>query len=179
MKSRITQIALRIALIKEEFVESEIFEAIKLLEKYGYSSELLAYLSGHKISDSVLKEEEIKNKKNKPVDEQRSKAVIELEKKDPEKYQVLFEFDMLIRKRDILPELGDIKRLGEQISKDFTAKKTRREAISSLMTLIAEQPIDEMRKIIISTVSSVHLNDKSNEYQELAKFIIKGKSLQT
>lgn len=41
MNGRIMQIALRIALIKEEFAERDILAAIKLLEEKGTSSALL------------------------------------------------------------------------------------------------------------------------------------------
>ena len=177
MNNRVPQIALRIALIKEEFSESDILEAVKLLEEHGSSSAVLAYLAGRDIPASAPNGKESK-RKSKPIDEQRSKVVIGLEQKDPEKYQALSEFDALIRKGSVLPELDDIKRLGQRISKGFAPKRSRREAIGALMALIAEQPLDEIRKIVSSTLSSAYLDDKSNEYQELAQFIIRGKTLQ-
>src|SRR5215470_13518574 len=152
MNDRISQIALRIARIKEEFSESDILEAVRLLEERGSSSVLLAYLAGQEIPISALIQKKLKRKnKAKAIEEQRSKAVIELEQKDHEKYQVLSEFDALIRKGSILPKLADIKRLGESISKGFAPKKSRKEAISALMALVAERPLDEIRGIVSST----------------------------
>lgn len=177
MSSRVPQIALRISLLKEEFSESEILEAIKLLEEQGSASALLAYLAGRKVTDATSKMTRSKHR-NKPLNEQRSKAVIELETKEPEKFRLLSEFDALIRKGKILPDLEDIKRLGEQLSKDFAPKNSRREAITKLISLIAQRPTDEIRTIINRTLSSSKPEDKDNEYQELARFIITGKSSQ-
>ena len=101
-----------------------------------------------------------------------------MSEKDIEKYRALSEFDTLIRKGTILPALEDIKRLGEKISKDFAPKKSRRESIGPLMALIAERPIDEIQEIVSTTLSSAHLDNRSSEYQELAKFIIRGRTSQ-
>lgn len=175
MNNRISQIALRIALIKEESSESEILQAVRLLEEYGTSSALLEYLAGRVISSSN-ENDKVSRTKNKPIDEQQSRAVIELNGKDPDKYELLSEFDTLIRKGTVLPEVDDIKRLGRKISKDFVAKKSRREAISALMTVMAELPLNEIKDIFSSSLSAANSDDKENEYQKLARFLIKGKN---
>ena len=54
-----------------------ILEAVGFLEEHGSSSALLAYLAGRKISYSPRGEAK---SENKPVDEQRSKAAIDLER---------------------------------------------------------------------------------------------------
>lgn len=175
MNGRIMQIALRIALIKEEFAERDILAAIKLLEEKGTSSALLEYLAGRKIL-SVPKE---KGRKTRSVAEQRSRAILDLEHKDPEKFRLLSEFDLLVRKGTILSELDDIKRLGERLSKNYAPRSSRREAIAKLMTLLANRPIDDVKEIVRTALSSASLDDKSNEYQELAQFLITGKTSQT
>lgn len=175
MSNRITQIALRISLIKEEFPEADIFEAVKFLEGRGSSSALLDYLANRKVMNGRAKERK-SSRKNKSIGEQRSQAVIELEDKDPEKFQVMSEFDALVRKGVILPELDDIKRLGERLNKGFKPRNSRKEAISKLMALIANLPLEEIKEILRLTRSSN--NDRSTEYHDLAQFIITGKSSQ-
>jgi hypothetical protein len=177
MNSRVVQIALRVCLIKEEFSENEILEAVRLLENQGSVSELLAYLAGRETINHTSRMRKPKGKR-KPLNEQRSKAIIDLEKKEPEKFQLLSEFDSLIREGKVLSELEDIKRLGEQISKDFAPRNSRRDAIGKLIDLLAKRPIDEVRTIISRTLSSSDLENKGSEYQELARFIITGRSSQ-
>jgi hypothetical protein len=175
MNGKALQIALRISLIKQEFSESEILEAIKLLEHQGSASALLDYLAGQRTADYPSKTKRSSRKK-KPLNEQRSRVVIELENKEPEKFRLLSEFDSLIREGKILPELEDIKRLGEQLSKSFAPKNSRRDAISKLIGLIAKRPIDEIRPIVSEALSSSNWKNYGNEYHELARFIITGKS---
>ncbi len=175
MSNRITQIALKICLIKEEFTETDIIEAVKLLEERGSSSALLSHLAKRKVTNGKLKAGE-SGRKNKSIEEQRSKAVIDLEDEDPEKFHLLSEFDALIRKGELLPEVDDIRRLGEQLSKDFKPRSSRKEAISRLLALIAKLPIDEIREIVAKAQSFKNQHDRSSEYHELAQFLITGKT---
>jgi len=163
------QIALRIALIKEEFSEKEILEAVKFLEEQETSSALLAYLAGRETMKGTPR---VSRRAKKAIHEQRSRAVIALEKTEPEKYRVLSEFDSLLRRKEILPNLGDIRQLGERLSKDFSARNSRRDLISKLMKLLSERPIEEVREVVENTISSSHPRDSG--YQQLADFIITG-----
>lgn len=171
MKERIMQIALRIALIKTEFSEREILEAVKLLKEQGINSHLFTYLSSQK---TVVSSSRVSNRKKIPTEEQSSQLLIELEKKAPEKSKLLADFESLLKNGDVLPDSIEIRRLGEHLSKNFTAKKSRTDLINKLIKLLAEIPIDEMRKIIKDTVSSSKFNE--DEYQELANFLITGQS---
>jgi hypothetical protein len=175
MKNRILQIALKIALLMEEYSEADIVEAVRLLGEKGSSSALFAHLRGCKGSSKTTLDSP---RKAKRLDAQRSKAVIDLEQKDPEKYRILSESDSLLRQGSVLPRLEDIMRLGEQLSKDFAPKRSRKEAISKLMTLLAQKPIDEIKQIHDSIISSASLDKKKSGYQELAQFIITGKNTQ-
>ncbi len=173
MNSKVVQIALRICLIKEEFSENEILEAIKLLEDHGSASILLDYLAGRKAASKTRRSKH----KSKSTIEQRSRVIISLQDEEPEKFELLSEFDSMIRQGKILSELDDIKRLGEQLSKDFAPKNSRRDAIDKLIDLLAKRQVDEIRTII-RTVSSSDSKNKDNDYQELARFIITGRSSQ-
>lgn len=166
MKNRVLQIALRVALIKEEFTESEILEAIKLLEEQSSSSALLVYLSDHNKQTQNLKEPK---RKSKPSNRQQTKVVMELESKDPEKFKMLSDFEESLQQRKVLPKLNDVKKLGMQLSKNFVPKKSRQEVIKQLMPLLADKSIEEIEKIVKKSVNN------ENEYQRLAQFIIDGK----
>jgi hypothetical protein len=69
--SRILHIAQQIALIKEEFSEREIFEAVKLLKELGFSSDILTYLSDSKTSKIAS---QASQQKKKSLEEQTHKS---------------------------------------------------------------------------------------------------------
>jgi hypothetical protein len=172
MKSRVLQIALQIALIKEQFTEKEILEAVKLLEEQNTSSALLAHLSACETQPKNSKES---GRKSKPINEQWSKTVKKLESNDPEKFGLLSDFEKLLRQRKVFPKLNDVRRLGGQLSKDFAPRKSRREVISQVMTLLVGKPIEEIEKIVKDSVPTTLFDDDESEYQQLARFIITGK----
>lgn len=173
MNSRILQIALRIALLKEEFAESDISEAVKLLQEQGSTSTLLAYFAARTEDTKRLKDS---GRRSKSIEEQRSRSVIQLEQKDPEKFRVLSEFDSLLRKGNALPEIEDIGKVGKKLSKSFTSRSSRRDAVSKLMALLADRPIDEIKEVVENVLSSARVDESDGDYQKLAKFIITGKS---
>jgi hypothetical protein len=173
MKKRASLVALRIAAIKAEFTEMEIHEAVKLLEDHGSRSELLAYFAGLRPTSSTNRN---RGSKATSIENQRSKAVVELEHQDPDKFQVLSEFDSLIRRSQVFPDLDDIKRLGEKLSKEFEPRNSRRELISKLMALLADRPLDEIREIVKVSLSTSQVDKKDNDYQRLAQFIITGEA---
>jgi hypothetical protein len=171
MKDRVLLLALRIASVLEEFSDSEIQGAVRLLEEQGSDSSLLAYIRNRKQSSPARR----RTRKAKPIEEQRSKAVIELEQKDPEKYQVLSEFDSLLRKGSVLPAVDDIRKFGESLSKNFSGGSSRRELISKLMALLVDRPMDELRGLLKATLSTGTIDKDDDDYQRLAQFIISGK----
>ncbi len=171
MKNRISLLALRIATLREEFSESEILEAVRILEEHGSTSALLSYLA-----DRQLRPDKKRHQKTKAVADQRSKAVLMLAHKDPDKFYVLSEFDSLLRKSGVLPHVDDIKKLGQRLSKSFAPRNSRRESISKLMTLLAARPLDEIREVVKATLSTARIGEEDNDYQRLAQFIITGKA---
>lgn len=174
MKDRVSLLASRIAAIEEGFSESEIREAVSLL-KHRRSN--LAVLDFFRHDEDVLPSKKPRRKrKTKPIEDQRSKAVVDLEHKDPEKYVVLSEFDALLRKGAVLPEVVQLKRLGKSLSKTYSTKSSRREAISRLMKALAERPLSEIRQVVMNVLSAHQENDKDSDYYKLAQFIITGKT---
>jgi hypothetical protein len=177
MRDKVSLIALRIAALMEEFSEEEISKAVRLLEERNSPSSLLMYLAGNKKTSGTKSKAARKN--SKPIEEQRSKAVLDLETKDPQKFHVLSEFDSLLRRSLVLPEIDDIRRLGGRVSKDFSAKGSRREFISRLMAVLANKNIDEIRDVVSTALSSAKEGEKDSDYQRLAQFIITGKTRQS
>lgn len=164
-------VALRIALLIEEFSERELQEAALLIEARGGRSFLLDYISG-----SSLQKKRTGSKKTitprKEVNQ--SKVLSELKLHEPEKFGLLSEFEAMLRRGAVLPAFEDIKRFGEQLSKKFVPRKSRKESISPLIALIAERSLDEIRKVI-DLGASFDGSGTSDEYQRLAKFLVRGK----
>lgn len=174
MKDRVSLLASRIAEIEDGFSKTEIREAVKLLEHRRSSSAVQVFLRHDENVRTPKKPR--RKRKNKPIEDQRSKAVVDLEHRDPEKYAVLSEFDALLRKGSVLPEVVQLKRLGKSISKAFSTKSSRREAISRLMKALAEKPLSEIRQVISNVLVAHQDNDPDSDYYKLAQFIITGKT---
>ena len=174
MKDRVSLLASRIAELEDGFSETEIRDAVRLLEHRRSSSAVQLFLL-HDENVRASKKPRRK-RKNKPIEDQRSKAVVDLEHIDPEKYLVLSEFDALLRKGSVLPEVVQLKRLGKSISKTFSTKSSRREAISRLMKALAEKSLPEIRQVISNVLAAHKDNDADSDYYKLAQFIITGKT---
>jgi hypothetical protein len=173
MTSRVKQLALKILLIKEEFSEKEIRDAVALLRNYGTESDLIEYLAhGHSEGRTPGQEKPT----SKPLGEIQSKIVMELADKDEEKFKILSEFDSLLRKEKILPRVEDIRRLGNSISKDFPKIKSRKDGVVKLVKLLAEKPPEQVREVLQSCLAELSQSQDTSEYQQLAQFIISGPS---
>jgi hypothetical protein len=182
MKSRTLKAALQIAIIKEEFSEKEILEAVKLLKEQGISSNLLTYLANQNKEASkaskIFNRKKTNSEDNKiNPEEQRSQALIEIEKEEPDKYKLLLGLDSLLRQDIVLREVSQIRKLCEQLSKDFSARNSRPELINKLIDLLLNRPIEEIKEILQSALSSSNI--EGNEYQQLANYIITGQTSQT
>jgi len=174
VKDRVSLLASRIAEIEEEFSEREIKQAVKLLEDKGSASPIETFLR-HDRARPAHRKTTRKNRR-KPIEAERSKAVLDIEHKDPEKYAVLSEFDTLLRRGAVLAEVVELKRLGKSLSKTFSTKSSRREAISRLMRVLSEKPLTEIRQVVASVLSAHQDNDNDSDYYKLAQFIITGKT---
>lgn len=172
MRERALLLALRLAEICEEFSESEIQSAKRILEEHGVASSLLTCVAKRTKQPRLTHKRAAKGKR---IDEQRSKAIIEIEQSDPEKYQVLAEFDNLLRKGRVFPTQDEVRKLGEKLSKEYTAKNSRRESISRLMTLMVKLPLNEIRDLLKMSLSESKVDEGEGDYQRLAQFLITGK----
>jgi hypothetical protein len=175
MKSRVSQIALRIALIEEEFTQREIEEAVQLIEQRGSADALLAYLNRHHEAEAKDGSVANRNRNGRPVGDKKPQSFEALRQSEPEKFEIMSRIDHMLRTGEWLPHLEDIRRLAEQLSKDFTPRKSRREAINPLLALIAVRPLDEIKRIA-NDMPHISRNNAGLEYRNLARFIVSGDS---
>jgi|GEM_PF-1439457 len=174
MNSRLSSLTRRITAIKKEFSKREIESAVKLLEKQDSTSPLLPHLS-----NGIRAKRQAKSRSTKrSIQDQRSKAVVRLKRKDDAKYRVLSEFDSLLREGSVLPRVNDIRRLGESLTKDFSSRSSRRDSISKLMNILAARPLHEITMIVDAVLSNKQLDTGKTDYERLADFIITGTSEQ-
>lgn len=172
MNTRLSLLRRRIAAIEKDFSKREIESAVRQLEQQESESPLLPYLSSLKRGKRRTRSQRTK----KPIQDQRSRAVMRLQQKDHEKYRVLSEFDALLREGRVLSKVNDIRRLGETLTKDFAARSSRRDSISKLMETLATKPLHEIRTVVETVLSNAAVDTGKSDYERLAEFIITGKS---
>lgn len=175
MNSRVKQLILKILLIKEEFSEKDIREAVVVLRDCGTISAFIDYLAQEQNEDPTSRRAK---PKLKPLHHQQSKLVMKFADKDEEKYRILSEFDNLLRKGKILHRVEDIRQLGNSISKDYPKVKSRKEAVLKLVNLLSEKTTEQVREILQDCLSELSQSQDTSEYHELAQFIISGLSNQ-
>ncbi|MDD2760367.1 MAG: hypothetical protein PHH11_08735 [Methylomonas sp.] len=167
-------LALQIAQLLEDNSDKDIRAAVALLESHGFKSGLLEYLS-RKVSSSVVDNKETSTRSSRQtLEDSVSKAVVNLKDKDPEKYKLLLEFDQMVRRGQALTTLEHMKRFGEHISKDFEPRKSRKETISPLLTILSDRSLAEIESLI-EFAASFGVSGDTDEYQRLAQFLIKGR----
>jgi hypothetical protein len=167
-------LALRIAQLLEDHTDREVRDAVQMLREHGYNSTLLEYLAGDRSTVATSKQRGSRLKA-KPIHESTSRAVLRLREADPEKYRLLSDFDVMIRRGQLLPTNEDLRRLGERVSKDFEPGKSRKETISGLMAVLADRPVKEIEQLI-EFAASFGVAGDSDEFQRLAQFLITGKN---
>ena len=173
MKSKKSiQASLKILLLIEEFTNREIKDAIEMIESNFENNKnpLLSFLK----SVINLKSSEKHSSKNKAIGIGCSRVILELEDTDKEKFLLLSKVDKLIREGKVLRKLNDIKKIANQISKEFPSVKSRKDAIPKFMALLANMSIDEAGNIVESIMQNQNSDVSESEYHELASFLIGG-----
>jgi hypothetical protein len=169
-------VALKIVQILEEYSDQDIDEACKILTDNGIGGKFIQYLSS-KSPQSEAKAYRRKITENgtsrKVIDTTVSRAVLNLQDSDPQKYKVLLDFDRSVRAGSSLRTNEAVRRFGEKVSKSFDAGKSRKESISALMNVLALRSVSEIQQLIQSAI--IQPSDTSDDYQHLAEFLIKGK----
>lgn len=173
MTSTSLALALRIALLLEEHSERELQSAVRLLRERGSRSALLDLLCWE--GDSAPPKPKSPTGPGRPIEETTSLAVLQLREADPERYRILFEFDKMVRRGQVLATHEDLKRFGERISKDFQPRKSRKDTIGHLVATLAERTLPEIERLV-EFAASFGVAGDTDEYQRLAQFLIKGRS---
>lgn len=171
MTSSALALALRIAQLIEQHSEKDIRAAIALLETHGIGSPLLDFLALVRTNADSPKRKLDYGSPPASVGITNSRAVLQLREADPEKFRLLNELDQMIRYGKILSRFSDLKRFGEEISKAFQPKKSRKETIERIISMLAEHPLPEIEKLIQHATSFGTAGD-GDEYQRLSKFIL-------
>lgn len=169
-------LALRIALLLEDYSEHEINAAVSMLRSQGADSTLLDFM----VRESELpsrtrgKESVASPTPTKSLEKTTSRAVLKLQHGDPDKYRILSEFDLMLRKGRLLSTNENLRRFGERISKDFRPRNSRKDTIGALTAVIADRPLSEIMQLVEFAVS-FGVEEGADDYQRLAQFLIKGK----
>lgn len=165
-------LALHIARLIEEHSEKDIRAAVSLLEEHGIKSELLTFVArqGRKSATSSMRSSELPASHTAAT----NRALMHLRESEPEKFHVLSEFDRMIKRGQVLTTAEDLKRFGQQVSKDFQPRKSRKETIGPLIAMLTARPLSELKNLI-ELATSFGVEGNADEYQRLAEFLIKGK----
>jgi len=166
MNPRIRQAALRIRLLMEEFSPQELSEALLLLGGQP-EEDLLHFLDRIK---SATRQSSLKTRGGKST--RPSHALEAIRETQPEKYQLLREFETQLLEGKRLRTLHDVRSLGQMLDKEFDPGKSRHEGIGRLLRLLAELGLDDLREVIRrAPVSNV---EESDAFLRLSRHIISG-----
>lgn len=167
MNAKTRRAVLKLLLLQEEFTKKELGEAVEFLSNNS-AGDIFEYLTTR---SKAIKDTK---KQQTPFSEQTSQAILNLKDKDTDKYELLRNFDSLLRKGELLSRLDSIKKFGAQFSKEYEAGKSRTEAIPKLMSVLSEIDIAELKSIIRDVVEDS--GKENSEYVELANYLIKGRT---
>lgn len=171
MNRRVRQAVLKILLLKEEFSTQELAEAIALIDG-GEDEEVLAILK----SMAPEPRERVAPCSPRAQFSRRGETRVlqDLKHTNREKYEVLREFETLIREGGTLQTLDEFRAFGKILAKDFSPGKSRKEALVRLMTLLAQMDLESVRAALARLpASSV---DEATAFHRLADKIISGAS---
>lgn len=165
---RTRALALRIALLLEEYSQDEIAAAIRLLKSHADVSSLLSFMK-----DPSPKKEKLSGKRVRAVEAPASKVLLQLRDVEPRKYELLREFEAMLRAGTALPTFDDLKRFGERISKEFVLRKSRNESINPLLLVLLSRPVEEIEELL-RLAKTTDASPGEDQYLRLARFLMKG-----
>lgn len=134
-----------------------LIDLLKLRRKYGAKSfELLAKaLSSPEMTKqlseilanipSKAKTLYVKKKSQRANKYKVPKALVTLERVDPQKYELLLKFFNDLVAKTVLPSLGDIKYFAEELGLPEVRAKSRQKAISPFISSLALLPFDKIK----------------------------------
>lgn len=170
MNRRIRQAVLKILLLKEEFSAQELAEAVALID--GGEEDILALLK-RMAPDS--RDQTAPRSAGAPFSTRgETRALQDLKHTDRAKYEVLREFETLIREGGTLRTLDEFRAFGRILGKDFSPGKSRKEALARLMALLAQMDLASIRSALARLPASSA--EEATAFHRLADKIISGAS---
>lgn len=166
-------LALQIAQLIEGHSEREVQMAVELLRSHGYGGSLLEYLGKVSRSERESAPSRGESRGKKDSVDRVSRSVLILENSDPEKFRMLSEFERQLRSGRLLETPEKLRRFGGYISKALPSRRSRDEMVVSLMSVLAEKPLEENRQLV-EFANSLRSASSDDEFQRLAEFLIKG-----
>lgn len=151
-----------------------LIDLLKLRKKYGAESfELLAKaLSSPEITKqlseilanipSKAKTPYVKGKSRRAKKYKVPKVLVTLERVDPQKFELLLKFYNDLVAKKVLPSLGDIRYLAEELGLPEVRAKSRQKAISPFISDLALLPHDKI-KSRIQSIGAYRTGDRSLE----------------
>ncbi|MGH7171346.1 MAG: hypothetical protein ACRELG_13800 [Gemmataceae bacterium] len=170
MNRRIRQAMLKILLLREEFSAQELSEAVALID--GGEENVLALLK--RIAPESPQQAAPRSPGASFSTKGETRALQELKHSDGEKYEVLRDFETLIREGSTLQTLDEFRAFGKILGKDFSPGKSRKEALARLMALLAHMDLDSIRAALNRLPAST--TQEATAFHRLADKIISGAS---
>jgi len=164
MKSRVRRAALCIALLREEFTEAELLEAVHLLGVKRSTSALLTLLAGKEATEHDSLDQVSRAGDGFP------QAVLALKDTDTEKFEALVYFLRVVDENGA--KLSHLRRLGARLSKSFRSSGTRRDILTELTELLVNLPPSEIHQLADELVADMAPRDGG--YQRLSQYIVDG-----
>jgi hypothetical protein len=169
MNRRIRQAVLKILLLREEFSAQELAEAVALID--GEEEEELLTLIKRRAPES--REQGAPRSPGASLSTKgETRALQELKHTNREKYEVLREFETLIREGGTLQTLDAFRAFGKILGKDFSPGKSRKEGLARLMALLAQMDLDTIKAALARLPPNN--TEEATAFHRLADKIISG-----
>lgn len=173
MKDRASRAALQIYLILQEYSKAELAEALRLMDAHP-CGDLYSFLSNFV---NLQNKEKPTKQQNLSHEVREIKSLRALKETEPERHALILELYDRIRTGNTLGTLDEIRVYGRMLSKDFIPGKSRKEAISRLISYLATLDTELLKTALSKVPVQSRLNDGGEQaFKRLAEYIITGKS---
>lgn len=170
MNDSVSKAVQKIARMRAQFSDEEIIAAMRQILNHGFPEK-----KGPGYSARNNKRRSASNR-SKTLAEGVSRAVLDVEKSDPEKYEILSRVDRLLRKRDILRDMRSLRDFGQSLDKSFEPGKSRKDAVPRLVQVLSEIPIDRLALVVEEALEKEREREAvDDDYRRLANYLMSKK----
>lgn len=163
-------LVLKLAQLEMEYSAAELRAAMNILDEIGGAKNIFSVHSLQEKKESRLVPQDSKGNKR---DSMRDRF-LSLKDSDARKYELLRNFESLLLTGAVLSQFDDLRKFGAAVSKRFFPRKSRKESIYPLLSVIAEMPVEHIERLLETAKKEPSVKGDSS-YQGLAEFIISGK----